>query len=81
MEENLSWLNEDVLQFKNGSKIYNFICFFLRRKLKYKELYLILYTLNEKKLGKELSKKKTLQKVLEIYKENNNKLPENFNII
>lgn len=72
---NFSWLNEEVSSVNNRDRIYKLICFFIRRKLTYKELYIILSNLNKKKLGSQLSKEKALEKVVEIYKKNNNKLP------
>ncbi len=41
----------------------------------YKELYLTLRTINEKKLGQEQADRLSLKKVIEIYKYNKGTLP------
>jgi hypothetical protein len=49
--------------------------------MSYKELYLFLYGLNKSALGEELAKKKSMTRVLKIYKDlHNNELPNNVNI-
>lgn len=77
-DENLLWMNEKIPQIKGHSFFYGFLCFFLfrlRRKLTYKELFLLFYGLHRKTLGEENSKKKALKSVLKIYKENNGNYP------
>jgi len=71
----MDWMTEIVPDIKGSSKLYKFLCFFLGRrktKLTYQELYLFLYSLNAKKMGWENARKRALERVLEIYKENNN---------
>lgn len=75
---NLQWLNEKVTKIDRHNFFYNFVCFFLfrfRRKLTYKELYLIYYGIHRNKIGEKNAKKKSLQTILKIYKENNGNYP------
>ena len=54
----MEWLNEKVESLPNGNKLYKIICFLLgkrKKKMNYKEIYLIVQRLNEKRLGKEKS--------------------------
>lgn len=78
MVPEFDWMNERVEKTIDANWLYNTICLFLGRrtkKLTYKELYLILRSINEKKLGEEESDKASLSKVIEIYKYNNGTLP------
>ena len=75
---NLDWMNEKVVKIKSHNFFYKFVCFFLfriRRKITYKDLFILFYGLHRKKLGEEKSKKKALQTILKIYNENNGKYP------
>ncbi len=78
MVPEFDWMNERVEKTIDANWLYNTICLFLGRrttKLTYKELYLILRSINEKNLGEEESDKASLSKVIEIYKYNNGVLP------
>lgn len=78
-EKNTEWMNEKVAKIDGHRFFYNFVCFFLfraRRKITYKELFLLYYGIHRKTMGENNSKKKALQSVLKIYKENNGKYPE-----
>lgn len=76
---NIDWLNEKIDRIENDKFLYKFICFLLggpKHRLTYKEVYLILYNLNKKSLGEEKAKKKSIAKILQIYKNlHNNELP------
>ena len=77
-ELDLEWMNEKVQSIKGHKFLYNFFCFVtfrMRRKLKYKELFLIYYGIHRKKLGEIDSKKKAIETVIKIYEENNGKKP------
>lgn len=78
-EKDIEWMNEKVAKIDGHRFFYNFVCFFLfrlRRKITYKELFLLYYGIHRKTMGENNSKKKALQSVLKIYKENNGKYPE-----
>jgi hypothetical protein len=75
----MDWFNEKIEYIEGDRFLYKLICFFLggpKKRLKYKELYILLYYINKGVLGEEESRKKSMNKVLEIYsKLHNNKLP------
>lgn len=71
------WMEESVERIEKNNGFYRFLCFFLRRKMKYKELYMLLTTVNRKSMGDDKAKQWAFQKVLKTYKFlNNNKLPQ-----
>lgn len=76
----LSWMNDKVPRVVKNNWLYNICCWFLGKKetkMSYKELYLLIYGINRKRLGEELSKTYALNKILNIYKNlHNNKLPK-----
>lgn len=77
LNEDLKWLDEYVDRIKGHRFLYFFIRLFLfRRKLKYKELFLVYYGVNRNVMGEKNAKIKALRTILKIYKENNNKYPE-----
>lgn len=74
---NLSWLDEKVEAIEKHKVLYFFIRLFLfrlRRKLKYKELYLIFYGIEKGKNREEIAKKIALNRTLKVYMDNNNGL-------
>lgn len=75
----MDWFNEKIDKINNDKFLYKIICFFLggpKYRMSYKELYLLLYGLNKNTLGEEIAKKKSMNRILEIYKDlHNNKLP------
>jgi hypothetical protein len=78
------WLKETVPFLKNGNWLYKIICFLMgkrKKKLTYEEIYLLLYGLNRNKKNDEgETKKKSMHKILELYKyHHNNKLPKGIN--
>lgn len=77
-EKNIEWMDEVVPKIDGYEVFYWFVCFFtfrMRRKLTYKELFLLFYGLHRKTMGEMDSKKKALQTILKIYKENNGEYP------
>ena len=72
------WFNEPIDKLKSGNWLYRFVCFFLfKKKLTYKEMYLMLYGINRKKLGETKSKEKAMLRIIQIYKDlHNNNLPK-----
>ena len=66
----MEWLNEKIEYIEGDRFLYKTICFFLggpKKRLTYKELYLILYHLNKFKLGENESKRQSMNKIIEIY--------------
>ena len=78
------WLNEKVVKTPYHNWIYQIVCFLMfrwRRKLTYKDLFLLLYGVNRNKVGDRQAKEISLYKVIEIYQaNNNNKLPKGIKI-
>lgn len=79
MAADFSWMEETVTDVPYNKRLYRFMCFFLgkrKKKLKYREVYMILWALNRKDKDDIECKKKALEKVIELYQYLNNKLPE-----
>ena len=73
----MEWLNETITKLPKSNWLYRVICFFMFRKLTYKEYYLLLVNLNTRALGEENAKKASLIKTLEVYKSlHNGELPK-----
>lgn len=73
--DNMDWLNDKINSMPHHNGIYKFICAFLgKKKLTYKQMYLLLFQLNKKKLGDDV-KKIVFKELLEIYHFNENKYP------
>jgi hypothetical protein len=81
-EKKIEWMNEYIKDVPNRKKLYKFIKKFLfkNKGLTYKELYIILCSLNSKVLSNEECKKHAMLEILSIYKYNNNKMPEEIDI-
>lgn len=80
---NNEWLNEKVIKMPYNNWIYKIICFLMgkrKKKMSYKEIFLILYGLNRKKYGEKESKEMSLYKTVEIYAFNNKRLPKGMNV-
>lgn len=66
----MEWFDEKIEYIEGDRFLYKLICFFLggpKKRLSYKELYIILYNINKGKLGIETAKKKSMNKILKIY--------------
>ena len=75
----LSWMEEKVNSVEHANWLYNLCCFLLgkrKEKLSYRELFLIIYGLNKRKIGEEEAKKYAINQILKTYKYHNNKLPK-----
>jgi hypothetical protein len=74
------WWEEKVENVPTKKWIYKLICFFLMRKITYKELYVILLEINggnkKDELNHDTLKLKCLNRIIEIYQFNNNKIPK-----
>ncbi len=79
----LSWMDDKVTRVVRNNWLYKICCWFLGKKetkMTYKEIYLLIYGLNRKRLGEEQSKTYALVKTLSIYKNlHNNNLPKTKN--
>jgi fructosamine-3-kinase len=75
----MEWFDEKIEYIDGDRFLYKIVCFFLggfKKRLTYKELYILLYQLNKHKLGEEKSKKKSMQRILKIYSHfHNNEIP------
>ena len=80
--EAIKWMDEYVIDVPIRKKLYKFIkrCLFRKKGITYKELYMILCTLNGRVLTAEESKKHAMLEVLSVYKYNNNKFPDGTNL-
>ncbi len=79
MEDNLKWMEEKVTKINGHKFFYHFVCFCLfrlRRKITYKDLFILYYGIHRSKMGEDNAKKKALQTILKIYKENNGNYPD-----
>jgi len=79
MDKNFKWMDEKIDSLPSANWLYKLCCFFLncrKKKLSYKEFYLILRKLNEKQLGLEESSRFAFQRIIEIYKFQNGKMPD-----
>lgn len=73
-------MDERVEATPSNNWVYKFFCLMLfrrKKKLTYKELYLILLSLNDKRMDHDKCRTMCLMQILKIYSFNNNRLPEN----
>ena len=74
--EYISWIDEDVAEIPYPGWVYRIMCFlFRKKKMTYKDLFLLIYGLNKKR-GEKQAKEHATNVIINIYKMNNNKLPE-----
>lgn len=72
----MMWLNEKIESLPKNNGLYKFVCTFLgKKKLSYKQMYLLLFNLNKSKLGTDNAKKMAFSEILNVYKHNTNKYP------
>ena len=72
------WMEETVQSVEHANWLYRFCCFLLgkkKKKLTYKELFLLLYGINRRKMGDKEAKTFAMNQILKTYKFHNNKLP------
>lgn len=79
------WMEERIPFLVKSNWLYQIICFFMgkrKKKLSYKDMYVLLYGLNRNNIKDEKEAKElSMLKVLEIYKSlHNNKLPNGVKI-
>lgn len=67
----MEWFDEKIEYIKGDRFLYKLVCFCLKgpkKRLSYKELYLLLYGLNKHKIGHKNAKIKAVERIIEIYK-------------
>lgn len=78
MEKDLEWTNEHLKRLPRNNFLYSLFCLFtfrLRRKMTYKEMYLIIAEVNRKRLGEEKAKKLAFKRIMDFYEFNNGNRP------
>ena len=78
MEQNLEWTNERLLKLPRNNFIYFLFCLFTlrpRKKMTYKEMYLLISEINRKTLGQENSNKLAFKRIMDFYEYNNGNRP------
>lgn len=72
----MKWLDEKIEKLPKNNGIYKFMCMFLgKKRLSYKEMYLLVMNLNKNKLDEDEAKKAALYEIVNLYKFNNNTYP------
>lgn len=75
-DKRFEWMEETVEKIEKNNGFYRFLCFFLGRKMNYKELYMLLTAINKRKMGGEKAKQWSFSRILKTYRFlNNNNLP------
>lgn len=77
-EPNLEWTNEPLKKLPKNNFMYFLFCLFTfrpRKKMTYKEMYLIIAEVNRKVLGEEKAKKLAFQRIIDFYVYNNGNRP------
>lgn len=72
------WADEQLKRLPRNNFIYFLFClltFRLRRKMTYKEMYLIISEINRKTLGQEKANKLAFQRIMDFYEYNNGNRP------
>lgn len=73
VENNINWFDDKIKKLPKNNWLYKFTCFFLcKKKLKYKEMYLILQRLNSHH-GEEKAKQIAIAEIINIYNFNKQK--------
>ena len=78
MEPVFLWADEPLKKLPKNNFMYFLFClltFRLRRKMTYKEMYLIIAEVNRKTLGKEAADKLAFQRIMDFYEYNNGHRP------
>lgn len=81
MEKEFDWMNEHVKRLPKHNTFYKFACFITGRMktgMTYKEIFLIVSRLNERKDDEHFGKRYAMNVVLRAYQFLNNKLPKGF---
>lgn len=77
----MDWFDEKIEYIEGDKFLYKLVCFCLKgpkKRLSYKELYLLLFGLNKRNLGEKKAKIKAMNKIIEIYKTHHDNNEPNF---
>lgn len=77
-ETKLEWTNEPLKKLPRNNFMYFLFClitFRPRKKMTYKEMYLIIAEVNRKVLGEEKAKRLAFQRIIDFYEYNNGSRP------
>lgn len=68
---NIKWMEEKINSMPKNNGIYKFVCTLLcKSKLSYKEMYLLLFSLNKKNLSENNLKRDIMKELINIYNYN-----------
>lgn len=79
MEPNFTWADESIKRLPRNNFMYFLMCLFTfrpRKKMTYKEMYLIMAEVNRKVLGKEMADNVAFKRITEFYEHNHGHKPE-----
>jgi len=79
MEPTFAWADEPLKKLPRNNFMYFLFCLFTfrpRKKMTYKEMYLIIAEVNRKTLGEEKANKLAFQRIIDFYEYNHGHLPE-----
>lgn len=75
-EKYIEWTGEKVEKLPSGNGVYKLACLILgKKRMTYRELYLIAYGVKKKELGEEKAKELAVKDIIRIYEYNNGHLP------
>jgi hypothetical protein len=76
MDERLEWTDEKIDKVPYKNWLYKLFCLLtFRKRMSYKEMYLILVEINRKIDGEEKSKQAAFKRIMDIYEFNNGHRP------
>jgi CRISPR/Cas system CSM-associated protein Csm2 small subunit len=76
MDQELEWTNEKLEKVPYKNWLYRLFCLAtFRKRMSYKEMYLILSEINRKIDGEEKAKKRAFERIIEFYEYNNGNRP------
>lgn len=78
MEPNFDWTNERLEKLPKNNFVYFLLCLFTfrpKKKMTYKEMYLIISEVNRKTLGQEKANKLAFQRIMDFYEYNHGNRP------
>ena len=74
MEPDFTWTDEPLKKLPKNNFMYFLFCLFTfrpKKKMTYKEMYLIISEVNRKTLGQENANKLAFQRIMDLYEYNN----------
>ena len=78
MEPDFTWTDEPLKKLPKNNFMYFLFCLFTfrpKKKMTYKEMYLIISEVNRKTLGQENANKLAFQRIMDFYESNNGYRP------